>query len=183
MDQSHIEDLGGLHYRDPGPLPSSRAPRPITPDDIRDLEAKLGHQLPEDYAAFLLTFNKGAVHFGKPVRFRLSGGELSGWIYLDAFHSLLLEDRAPGYDLWHKYRSHEGLIPAYLLPIIGDGLGSYACVAISGPRRGAVFFWEHELIDYDSEEPTDEGVFFVAPSFDAFLDLIEINDEPGWTQA
>src|SRR5262245_54486256 len=27
---------------------------------------------------------------------------------------------------------------------------------------------------YDSEEPTDQGVFFVAPSFDAFLDLIEV---------
>jgi hypothetical protein len=177
MDQRHIDELGGLHCEDPGPYSWSRAPRPITTNDIRDLEAELGHRLPEDYAAFLLRFNEGAVSFGKPARFRLTGGELAGWIYLDWFHSLLLEDRAPGYDLWTNYRMEQGLIPAYLLPIIGNALGSYACVAISGPRRGAVFFWEHELIDYESEEPTDEGVFFVAPSFDAFLDLIEVNDE------
>jgi hypothetical protein len=68
-----------------------------------------------------------------------------------------------------------GLIPAYLLPVIDNALGSYVCVAVSGPKWGAVFFWEHELIDYDSDEPTDQGVFFIAPSFEAFLDLIEVN--------
>ena len=101
---------------------------------------------------------------------------MPGWVRLDTFHTLLLGDRAPGYDVWGNYRNNEGLIPAYLLPVIGNARGSYACVAISGPRRGAVFFWEHELIDYDSEEPTDEGVFFVASSFDAFLDLLEVAD-------
>ena len=77
--------------------------------------------------------------------------------------------------LWTAYRLHEGLIPAYLLPVIDNALGSYVCVAVSGPKRGAVFFWEHELVDYDSEEPTDQGVFFESlRCFDAFLDLIEV---------
>src|SRR3954470_16861076 len=177
MDERHIEELGGLHYEDPGPYSWSRAPRPITADDVRELETKLGHRLPEDYAAFMRRFNEGPFRFAKPVQFRLPGGELPGSIALEAFHFPLLEDRAPGYDLWTNYRDQQGLMPAYLLPVIGDALGSYVCVAISGPRRGAVFFWEHELIDYDRQEPTDEGVFFVAPSFDAFLDLIEIDDE------
>src|SRR5205823_1992573 len=48
---------------------------------------------------------------------------------------------------------------AYLLPVIDNALGSYVCVAVSGPRRGVVFFWEHELVDYDSKEPTEQGVF------------------------
>jgi hypothetical protein len=33
------------------------------------------------------------------------------------------------------------------------------------------------LIDYDSEESRDEYVFFVAPSFDAVLDLLEVDDD------
>jgi hypothetical protein len=167
MDQWHIDELGGLHYEAPGPFARSRRIPPITKDDIREFEARLGHRLPDDYAAFLLRFNEGAVRFGKPVRFRVPGNEPPWWVYLDTFYSLDA--------LWTVYRQHEGLIPAYLLPVIDNALGSRVCVAVSGPRRGAVFFWEHELIDYDSEEPTDQGVFFVAPSFDAFLDLIEVD--------
>jgi len=167
MDQRHIDELGGLHYEDPGPFARSRTTPPTTEADIREFEAKLGHRLPEDYVAFLLRFNEGGVRFGKPVRSRVTENETPEWVSLDTIYPLE--------DLWTVYRLHEGLIPAYLLPVIDNGLGSYVCVAVSGPKRGAVFFWEHELIDYDSKEPTDQGVFFVAPSFDAFLDLIEVN--------
>jgi hypothetical protein len=167
MDQRHIDELGGLHYEAPSPFARSRTKTPTTEDDIREFESKLGHRLPDGYAAFLLRFNEGGVRFGKPVRFRVPGDEPNWWVSLDTIYSLE--------DLWTVYRLHEGLIPAYLLPVIDNGLGSYVCVAVSGPRRGAVFFWEHELIDYDSKEPTDQGVFFVAPSFDAFLDFIEVN--------
>jgi hypothetical protein len=167
VNQRHIDELGGLHYEDPGPFARSRTAPPTTEADIREFEDKLGHRLPDDYAAFLLRFNEGPVRFGKPVRFRVTVDEAPEWVYLDTFYSLDA--------LWTVYRLHGGLIPAYLLPVIDNALGSYVCVAVSGPKRGAVFFWEHELVAYDSEEPTDQGVFFVAPSFDAFLDVIEVN--------
>jgi hypothetical protein len=168
MNQQHIDELGGLHYyKDTGPFAQSQTNPPTTEDDIREFEARLGHRLPDDYAAFLLRFNEGSVRFGKPVRFRVPGEEPPWWVYLDAFYPLGA--------LGTVYRLHEGLIPACLLPVIDNALGSYVCVAVSGSKRGAVFFWEHELIDYDSEEPTDQGVFFVAPNFDAFLDLIEVD--------
>jgi hypothetical protein len=172
MDRRRLEGLFGLYVG--GPYSTSLADRPITRRDVRALEAKLGHRLPEDYTTFLLEYKEGAVHFARPVRFRPPGDEITGWVYIDAFFSLRLGKSAPGYDLWTNYRMHQGIIPAYLLPIIGNSLGSYACVAIAGPRLGAVFYWEHELIDYDSEEPTDAGLFFVAPSFDAFLGLLEV---------
>jgi hypothetical protein len=174
MDMKHIESLGGLHLPDPRLGAASVTTRPITKRDLRALEAKLGQKLPDDYVAFLLQYNSGAVRFGKPVRFPFPDKKYSGWVSLDAFFTLLLGKRAPGYDLWTNYQVHQGIIPSYLLPIIGNAAGSYVCLAISGPTRGSVFFWEHELVDYSSDEPTDEGVFLIAPSFDEFLRVLQV---------
>jgi hypothetical protein len=176
MNQQHIDELGGLVYQRPGYTSDTRAPRPIVAEDVRDVEAKLGHAMPEDYAAFLLRYNEGAVSFGKNAAFRVPGdpGDLIG---VDTFHSLLMEDKAPGYDLWTNYRMEQGLIPSWLLPVIGDAGGSYACVAISGLRRGQVFYWEHELIDYENVETSMQNVLFVAESFDQFMDMFEIFDD------
>lgn len=63
----------------------------------------------------------------------------------------------------------EDRIPKQLLPIACDPFGNDICLAISGRRRGKVYFWDHEL---ELGVPSWFNVFFVAKSFDNFIDIL-----------
>jgi hypothetical protein len=58
-----------------------------------------------------------------------------------------------------------------MVPIGNDVGGNRLCISIAGDSVGHVFFWDHEI---GKEGPEDryEPVFFVARSFNEFLDLL-----------
>ena len=69
------------------------------------------------------------------------------------------------------------MVPPWLLPIGDDACGDLLCLELDGERRGGVAVWYHELYDYERNESMDDCIIPVAPSFDAFLDLLEFDRE------
>ncbi len=118
--------------------------------DLGSFERSLGAMLPDEYRSHLLRHNGGCV---KGVR-RLC--------LLD--HVYGIHD-GPN---WARFpdtsKIYGGLVPRHVLPVADDPGGNLICVAVSGRKRGAVYFWDHEC-GRDSES----GLRFLAESFSAYL--------------
>jgi len=173
MNPMELERLGGLHYSK-----HCDRSRPISRNDIAQLESEIGIRLPEEYAEFLLRHPVGPVRFGKNGVFcRNENGER---LYLDTFYSITDGGACPGRDLRTAFGDE--MIPPHLLPIIDNAIGDHVCIAVAGDRRGAVFSWQHELYDYHGGrpwlQPWELAVAEVAPSFSAFLESLEV--DPKW---
>ena len=65
-----------------------------------------------------------------------------------------------------------GRLPSGFFPFARDPFGNQICLATEGPLAGQVFFWDHEFeADPDEGEvPTMRNVYYIADSFQAFLD-------------
>jgi hypothetical protein len=173
MSPTVVERLGGLHYSE-----HCQRSRPISLDDIAQLESEIGNRLPEEYAEFLLSYPVGPVQFGKNGVFcRNENGER---LHLDTFYSITEGRTCPGRDL--REAIGDEMIPPHLLPINDNAAGDYVCIAVAGDRRGAVFSWQHEFYDYHGGrpwlQPWELAVAEVAPSFSAFLESLEV--DPKW---
>jgi hypothetical protein len=46
------------------------------------------------------------------------------------------------------------------------------CMAIDGPKRGAVYFWDHENEADNDEIPSNRNVHLIADAFGEFLDSL-----------
>ncbi|MCL6511720.1 MAG: SMI1/KNR4 family protein [Anaerolineae bacterium] len=131
---------------------------PITYNDVARLEERLGFRLPEDYRAFLLQHNGGRP---KPNVFSLTDTDLATTEDTIAWFMCI----KPGdvNDLLETASALQGRIPNNLLPIAVDPFGNYICIAVLGPDKGRIYFWDHEL------ESTVSNVYFLADSFDNLL--------------
>jgi hypothetical protein len=179
MNPAIFEGLGGLYYSE-----NCKRSRPLSREDIARLESEIGNPLPEECAEFLLSYPLGPLEFkNRHVFCRNENGERLS--YLDTFYSITDSDACPGRDLRSVFLNTEDLVPRHLLPIIDNGIGDHACIAIAGDRYGAVFTWLHELYEYDGGrggrpwlEPWELAVAEVAPSFNAFLESLEVDPNP-----
>ena len=150
----------------------------IRPDDILKTEAEIGHRLPESYIRFLLTHDSGP-SFSLPDASFPSLGE-DPFRVSDFYSIVTAEDEGRLYPgmrcglaaTYIEYRD-EGMVPAWLLPIGDSGSGDLLCLELDGERRGGVAVWYHELYDYERNESMDDCIIPVAPTFEAFLDLLE----------
>lgn len=143
----------------------SEAREPLSEDDLRRLEEILGVQLPSSYREFLRDCNGG---IPDPRHFRWGRGAYQDSAVQSFFH-LWSEKSADPYSIeWNlaTYQGEEERIPRDLLPIACDDGGNRVCIGITGPRRGKVFFWDHER---ESESNPDSAVKQVKPSFPAFI--------------
>jgi hypothetical protein len=176
-----LERLGGVDYSE-----RCKRARPLGREEIARLESEIGNPLPEEYAEFLLRYPLGPVEFrNRHVFCRNENGERLG--FLDTFYSITDSDACPARDLHIKFltETEDEMVPQHLLPIIDNGIGDLACIAVAGDRRGAVFSWLHELYEYDCGsggrpwlQPWEPAVAEVAPSFSAFLESLEV--DPSW---
>src|SRR4051794_35596787 len=91
MDADPIERLGGLHY-----LPACRNDRPLGPEDLSRLEARVGWPLPREFADFLLRYPFGPVRFPGRVSFTHPRG---GTVELEGFYGLMPDVEDWGGDL------------------------------------------------------------------------------------
>ena len=117
----------------------------LSADKVDKLEDEIGHQLPDDYREFLMTY--GCVE---------SGGEgilgYGGPKHLDfivARNNLL---------------KHPNInFPSNLCPIHNDGFGNYECLQLFSGKANVVW-WVHDGNGYIHET--------VAPSFSVWLDEV-----------
>ncbi len=127
---------------------------PVDAHAIEALEASLGATLPEDYRNFLLEHNGGLV---EPDVFEVQGDPNVTKSSIQILHGI-----APGdyFDINKQISIFENRIPSGTIPIGHDPSGNLLCLAVSGPRAGTVYFWDHDL---------DNATFPLADSFSAFL--------------
>jgi hypothetical protein len=121
--------------------------KPASEAEILALETSLGYRLPDSFRAFV------AKHDGakpEPNEFEIShnnGGGVSRFI---ALNEIL------------KQSAYIENLPRRAYPVATTSGGNF--VFIDEDKNGAVFFWDHEVPDEITQ---------LAPSFGAFLDLLE----------
>lgn len=152
-----------------GGVPFAYGPKP-TKEDIADFEESIGAELPDDYKKFLLQTN---------------GGDVSGFIAWTLDRVGLWE--AYGMECVSGIGTSEGWSelprtvqnpdagPAGFLPIAHDAGGNYLYLNLNKEQAqayGSLYVIDHEVY---GESPYDFK--YVAPSFTAFLKLVEPVDE------
>jgi len=111
---------------------------PTTEAAIATLEKRLKHKLPVDYRSFLLSHNGGVP---SPPTFAPAGATTP----TEALNSFLALGGEPGVDdLISFLRIYEARLPAGFVPVAYDAFGNLILLALTGKRRGQVFFWDHE---------------------------------------
>jgi cell wall assembly regulator SMI1 len=137
---------------------------PLHESDIAKAEHRMGVTLPDDYRQFLLRHNGG-----RPDRnvFPVVGDPLNDTGIINWLYSI--ED-GDVYDLVGNAEIYKGRMPAELLPIGLDPFGNQICLALAGPNKGRVYFWDHEEEVGEDEKPTYENVYFIANSFTEMMD-------------
>jgi len=148
---------------------------PLTEEDIARAEDRMGRSVPLAYRNFLLAHNGGRP---QPDGFRAYGknGELEDGSYVKWFFGINTGEYYSS--LEDKLATYRRRMPSNLLPIASDPGGNVVCLSANGPDAGSVYFWHHE---FETQPPTYDNVWFVAPSFDEFInglqDLHEVEDE------
>ena len=135
--------------------------------EVEALERSLGVQLPATYRAILIDcggevfLENGAIFRPEePTPWDDSG---DGTLDVNSFYGV-------GRFRTTLQKMIEALvgeqIPEWLIPIGESTFGNQLCLAIGGEDKDAIYFWDHEY-----NEGT--GLYRVAPSFDAFLKMLQ----------
>jgi hypothetical protein len=136
-----------------------------TDQEIQQLERRVGALLPADYREFLRTTNGMA----RLRRYMFSFVErklpTSG-----AVQALFTLAPHPYYNLEQKLETFVRRYPPETMPIGTDPGGNLLCIVVTGPKRGEVWFWDHEQADGRGWE----GMSFVARTFDSFLEALYV---------
>lgn len=146
---------------------------PTSPIQIQKAERIIGEILPESYKQYLLS-NKGG--HPDPDVFRVQwnkqdwakGNEINSIAWFFAIYD------GENENFIDYYETHYNRIPKGTIPIARDPGSNLILLAISGPNKGKVFFWQREYeVDFENgEEPDYSNVGFVANSFNEFIDSL-----------
>lgn len=185
--QNELQRLGGVTRA------TADAFAPLDPFAIRQLERRIGFELPEDYRDFLARLG-GGLNFkeevaSEPLRDRpeylhaadtgIANARFAGSIVATFFGA---DERLPdrlGFD-W-ALRNYQGRLPDRSLPVATDGAGNLVCLIDARDRTPGFYWWdhEHEWDERDYREETGrampaeakyQNVYFIAESFSRFLE-------------
>ena len=131
----------------------SRASRGAGEADLRGLEAKVGTRLPEDYRRFLLQHDGGEP---EPNEFAIPGADN------DSGANEFMSVR----QIREEIEQYSHRFPRRMIPIAFAEGGNLVFLALDD---GQVLFWDHEL---EAANP----LFALAPSFEAFWQVLENSD-------
>jgi len=140
--------------------------KPITKEDIKDLESKYDFIFPYEYKNFLLKHNGGEPSHKY---FTTRNGKIheiiSRFFPIDINDKFSLQSEIEEITL-------EKELPADLIPIaITPGESDRVVLCISGENYGKVYHWSWGAQE-DNCEPSYEFVEIVADSFNEFLDML-----------
>lgn len=134
--------------------------RPLREEDIDSLETNLDVKLPAEYREFLCMHNVARAAGNK-----VEHGDTTTSI--DTFFGVAGEELN---DLVANNQStYFGRLPPGVLAIADTAGGNLICIQLD---TGAIFFWDHEE-EASPDEPTYDNMTMLAPSFGAFLKLIQ----------
>ena len=145
---------------------------PAEESAVNVLEQFLKLRLPDDYRGFLLDTNGGQPD---PNAFPLQGNPYDTFGLVEYFFSASSHDS--DYDLLDNTEVFQNRVPADLLPIAFDPGGNLICLAVSGEKRGGIYFWDHNDESMPGETPDYHNVYFIANSFDEFITNLTILPE------
>lgn len=144
------------------------APGGASEAQVTNFEQEIGHLLPSTYRVFLLSYNGG---YPEPDVFPIADFHRDTHGLLDRFFGLGIGTTS---DLARNRRLFVGSerVPPDYLPIARDPGGNLLCIAIAGPRRGEIWFWDHEGEPDEDASSTEENLFLVARDFGALLNSL-----------
>jgi hypothetical protein len=144
--------------------------KPITIDQVDSFEKMIGSKLPTDYREFLLASNGG-----DPGESVFDSGDELGLLVVQEF--LGLGDKTLDYTLERNYETYvlQDRLPAGMLPIASEPGGNLFCLGISPEHFGKVFFWDHELEDYEFQYEF-ENMILLTDSFSRFIADLKADD-------
>jgi hypothetical protein len=149
------------------PLEFEDEGKPLQDADIDAFEKRVGVRFPSEYRAFLLAHNGGRV---KPaVLGGFPRGEIQNFLSLGP-----PEDAAM---TWSYFKiPTEPRMPPEHIPIADCRGGDLLTMVIDGPKRGQIFYWDHE--EEGNETYTYDNLYFVAASLDElFAGLYDDRDD------
>jgi hypothetical protein len=131
--------------------------------------AEIGTRIPPSYKAFLAEQDGG-----KPVRnafsFRQHDRDQDDLVRL--FFGIA---ESPNGDLVSEADVARDRLPADVLPIATDSFGNLVVLDGREGRDGPVLFWDHE---FQSDPPSEDDLFWVAPDLETFLTGLSEDTEP-----
>ena len=133
---------------------------PLNEADIKNIEAKLDLSLPLEYQEFLLKNNGGKP---SPDAVKYEGEYFD---FVSCFYGARFNTYSD--DIFRNREEYkEYILPHYLA--IGDSPGGdIYCLSLKEQDYGAVYYWDHELANYDGE-PWEENMVKLANSLTEFL--------------
>lgn len=132
---------------------------------LLEFENALGATLPDNYRIFLISTGGETPELNS---FPLGSGA-DAWETEVSFFGL----QTGAYCLYsvpENFKEYAGRIPHHLVPIGSDPGGNLICLSIANATRGQIFFAHHDYFSYNGDEPPEDGVEFLASTFENFLE-------------
>jgi len=139
-----------------------------SPEEIAELERRIGMSLPDDYKAFLAENNGGKCTSGGVFRDAVTREKIS------RINVMLGLREDPNYDIEKKLSIMESRVPPQLLPIAYDSGGNYLLLDTADGRRGTIYFLSLESADPD-DPPSLDSLAVVASSFTELRTQVDSN--------
>lgn len=142
----------------------------LTEQRIADAEQQMGRSIPSAYRAFLLEHNGG---YTETNSFAITDARTGANMRLAVGEFIGINHPVSTMNLDYKLRRFRDRIPSRMFPVASDPGGSLICIVTEGPETGRVYFWDHEEEADEGEPPTEENLYFIAESFDEFLNMLK----------
>lgn len=131
---------------------------PVSEEDIVALEARIKHDLPADYRAFLLRTNGGQT--GRNTFSIPDQDERSSCVTF--FYGLNLPKSGMSFDRVVEF--FKDLFSRGYLPVADTAFGDQIVISLRGKNTGCVYFWDHEV------PGLTRSLTLLADSFESFMD-------------
>ncbi|CAM2064449.1 SMI1/KNR4 family protein [Sulfidibacter corallicola] len=147
---------------EPTPLRMLKTASPLSEEELDRAEAKVGHEFPAAYRAFLLEHNGGrpsrqVFRFTDEIDEKDNSDMVEFFLYL----------QPTGHENFFEYNQiFQSRIPLDLLVIARTPGNDLVCLATKGSHKGKVFVWVRK---HENEDDPWSPAFELAERFDAFL--------------
>lgn len=141
----------------------------LTESELEQFEKTHGREIPIAYRKFLLKYNGGQPNLSG---FRMNSGvEQDQTGSVKRFLGINMPERT--LDVGYALETFRDRIPSYLFPVARDPGGNLIGIVVEGEAEGQVLFWDHEREADEGEAPTDNNLYFIADTFEKFLDDLD----------